>query len=260
MRIRLKGELTEDRLKEALALIGAQGPGVKCYFDGVLDVYPAASRDLERADANAVVGSVVLADEDDEADFAEEDEWHGPAPSYVSGVIDNSPKELERQRLVKLRDEEDKRKRLEAAALKKRLAREHMTDKEIFCRLIDLRCGNDLIRAINEEIAAVWAEVKPAFSQNVKGGKAGTPRPMPQLELRGTTVTFHGFNPNGISKKILTPLSERDGQLGARPIWAYKEWADVATPRVRAVIDKFAASAHLERVNVAGNPPGHTPQ
>jgi hypothetical protein len=258
MRIKLKGELTEDRLKEALALIGAQGPGVKCYFDGVLDVHPAASQDLERADADAVAGSVVLADEDDEADFAEEDEWYGPTPSYVSGVIDNSPEELERRRLAKVADEKYRRKREEEDALEKRLMREHITNKEIFGRLVE-RYGHDLIDAINTEISAVWGEVKPVFLHNMKGGVAGAPRPMPQLELRGTTVSFYGYNSAGNTMRIVSPLTV-GGRRSVRPIWLYAEWVGIAVPRISAVIDRFAESANLVRVDVAGNPPGHTPQ
>lgn len=248
MDIKVKGLLTAARLKEVLALIEA-GTGITCYFDGRLQLRPTAA---PLADAPRVDNPVFQGGEEEvqpEGGEIEEDHWDGPLPTYIGGVVDNSPEELERRRLL----EEGRQKRelrlTEASALKQRLDREHLMNKELFGRL-RLRYGQPFIAAINAEIAAVWSEVKPVFSHNCKDGKAGQPRPMPQLELRGDTVSFHGFNIAGTTTRIATPVSMPDSMEGARPHWKYKEWGEYAVPRIGAVINEYAEKAQLVKVGV----------
>jgi hypothetical protein len=253
MRIRVKGELTAERLKEALALIGAKGQDLNCYFDGYLII--KAEKDADTSSGTGELNaSAIIADggTDDERPVSEE-EWDGPAPAYASGVVDNSPEAIERRRSYEAARELSDRKHAEERAQWDRALTEHKTDVEIFQRLV-LRYGDELIGAINKEIEAVWSDVKPVFEHRTKDYAAGASRPMPQLQLLGKTVSFHSFNKDGTTKKILTPLSEKQGYLGACPIWKYPEWRDFAVPRIRAVIDEFAQAAHLVRVNVSVEP------
>lgn len=239
----VKGLVTADRLKEVLALLEA-GTGVSCYFEGKLYLVPTAG---EASHNGAQVVSANL----DEDESPEEDMWGGPLPAYLGGVIDNSPEALERRRALEIDQQRRAQQRAEDKALRERLTRAHHTDMEIFGRL-RLRYGQPFIDSINTEIAAVWSEIKPFFSQGCKGGKAGQPRPMPQLELRGEVVSFYGYNSTGATKRVHTPLSMSDGMLGAAPVWKYKEWVEYVVPRIRAVIDDYAEKAHL--VRVAHNP------
>lgn len=257
MRIRVTGELTEDRLKEALALIRAKGPGVTCYFEGYLLI--KAGKAAEPSSKNRALNTSDIALDDDAHDDKEDDasesleEWDGPVPAYVCGVVDNSPEAIERRRNYDLERAESERKNAEWRAEHDQALSQHISDVEIFQRLV-LRYGDELISAINAEIAAVWAEVKPVFVHRMKDYELGASRPMPRLQLLGKSVSFFAFNTAGTTKKILTPLSMKDGSLGACPIWKYPEWKDCAVPRIRAVIEQFAQAAGLVRVNVGDNP------
>jgi len=246
MDIQVKGLLTADRLREVLALVEAAA-GINCYFDGRLRIQSAA----EAAADTTHKGVLVLSDAEDAGvnlDLEnEEDRWDGPLPAYMGGVVDNSPEAIERQRLYELKMQSRALRDAEAAELKQRLSLEHNMSKELFGRL-RMRYGQAFIDSINAEIAAVWAEVKPVFSVNCKDGKAGQPRLMPQLEVRGDSVSFHGFNLTGTTTRIATPVSMADKMLGARPIWKYKEWVEYAVPRIRAVIDEYAEKAQLVKV------------
>ncbi|MQA23653.1 hypothetical protein [Rugamonas rivuli] len=249
MDIKINGLLTADRLREVLALVEA-GPGITCYFHGRLQLRAAAASPAGAPRIDSLLIQDRAEEFQPEGDLEiEEDHWDGPLPTYIGGVVDNSPEELERRRLL----EEGRQKRelrlTEASALKQRLDREHMMNKELFGRL-RLRYGQPFIGAINAEIAAVWREVKPVFSHNCKDGKAGQLRPMPQLELRGDTVSFHGFNLAGTTTRIATPVSMPDNMEGARPHWKYKEWGEYAVPRIRAVINEYAEKAQLVKVGV----------
>lgn len=240
MELAIKGFVTADRLKEVLALLEA-GTGVSCYFDGKLRLITKAGEALGAGDMVASTGL------DEHESLDEEDRWDGPLPAYLGGVVDNSPEEIERRRLLKAERERDARRRVEQATTKERVTRDHRTDKEMFGRLL-ARYGQPLIDAINAEIAAVWDEVKPVFGHACKDGKAGQSRLMPQLELRGEVVSFHGFNASGSTKRVSTPVSMPDGMLGATPVWKYKEWVEHSVPRIRAVIEQYAEKAHLVRV------------
>lgn len=247
MDIKVKGLLTADRLREVLALIDS-GRGITFYFDGRLQLRATG---VVPSGASGVDNTVIPGGaEDVELDWeeeVEEDGWDGPLPAYIGGVVDNSPEELGRRRLLTETWQNHERRMADAAALRQRLSREHTMNKELFGRL-RLRYGQALIDSINEEIAAVWREVKPVFGHNCKDGKAGQSRLMPQLELRGDTVSFYGFNVAGTTKKIATPISIPDGMEGARPLWKYKEWAECAVPRIKAIIDQYAEKAQLVKV------------
>lgn len=249
MDIKLKGVLTADRLKELLALIES-GAGIAWYFDGRLQLRATV---LQQAVAPRI--DVSVSNRDDahaqpelDVEIAGE-EWDGPVPAYVGGVVDNSPEELERRRLLELNRRELDQRRAEADKLKKLQSDEHTMDKEVFGRL-RISFGQPFIDAINTEIAAVWRDVTPAFSINCKDGKAGQPRLMPQLELRDETVWVRGFNPTGTMIKIATPVSISDSALGSRPLWKYKEWVEHAVPRIKAVIEDYALKANLVRVGI----------
>lgn len=246
MRIKVRGELTEGRLKEAVALLGAKGHSLTCFFDGYLTVQPAEITQTSHATEKGADGDV-MEEVDQGLEIGSDDDWNGPLPAYISGIFDHSPEAVEIRRLQRRNTERIEQAHLEAAALKKRLIREHMANKEIFGRLV-LRFGGEFINAINLAISAVWGEVKPVFRHDGKGGKEGEPRPMPQVELRGTTVSLCGYNTTGATKRILTPLSETDSMAGAGPIWKYREWTECAVPRIREVIESFARQAGLERV------------
>ena len=248
MDIKVKGLLTADGLREVLALIDS-GTGITCHFDGRLKL-----RATEVAPPRATGGDSVFHNGADCAQpewdvDVEEDGWDGPLPAYFGGVEDNSPEELERRRLLKEERQKQALRRADAAALEQRLSREHTMDKELFGRL-RLRYGQQFIDSINAEIAAVWREVRPVYAHNCKDGKAGQPRLMPQLELRGDTVSFHGFNVAGTTIKIATPISIPDKMEGARALWKYKEWAECAVPRIKAVIGEYAEKAQLVKVGV----------
>ncbi|NHZ38650.1 hypothetical protein [Massilia aquatica] len=176
----------------------------------------------------------------------EEDSWDGPLPAYVSGVFDNSQEAQAHRLASQQREEQDRLAYIERQARQKSLLREHVRDKEFFGLLVK-RDGPALIDALNTEIATIWQQNQPVFLHDCKQGKAGQLRPMPQLELRGTTVTIYGFNTLGSTRKILTPLSQKGGSLGVEPLWSYPEWVLGTVPRLRAVIDGFALRAGLER-------------
>ena len=247
MDIKVKGLLTADRLREVLALVES-GAGITCHFDGRLQLRATG---VAPARAPGVSNMVIPAREEDvepEWDIGvEEDSWDGPLPAYIGGVEDNSPEELERRRLLKEEWQKQELRRADAAALEQRLSREHTMDKELFGRL-RLRHGQPFIDSINAEIAAVWREVRPVYAHNCKDGKAGQPRLMPQLELRGDTVSFHGFNVAGTTIKIATPISIPDKMEGARALWKYREWVECAVPRIKAVIGEYAEKAQLVKV------------
>lgn len=249
MDIKVKGLLTADRLREVLALVES-GVGITCHFDGRLQLRAKAMAPARAPGAANMVISGGDEDVDPEWDVeVEEDSWDGPLPAYIGGVVDNSPEELERRRLLTETRQDQELRMADAAALRQRLSREHTMNKELFGRL-RLRYGQALIDSINAEIAAVWCEVKPVFAHNCKDGKAGQSRLMPQLELRGDTVSFYGFNVAGTTTKIATPISIPDGMEGARPLWKYKEWAECAVPRIKAIIDQYAEKAQLVKVGV----------
>lgn len=254
MDINVSGVLTVGRLREVLALIEA-GSGVTCFFEGRLRLFvtnplvtgkPRADIPTVSSGAEADQSNWDVEDEDED----ENDNWNGPLPAYMGGVEDNSPEAIERRRLFEEKMQNQKRQRAEEEAMRKRLSREHTTDKELFGRL-RVRFGQPFIDAINAEIAEVWREVQPVYSKNTKDGKdgkAGQPRLMPQLELRGETVSFHGFNLTGTTMRVSTPVSISDKSLGSRPLWMYKEWAECAVPRIKAVVDAYAEKAQLVRV------------
>lgn len=251
MEIRVKGLLTATRLRELLALIEAS-TSVTCHFDGRLQLRAAQASPTSAMYPDHSVnhrGAEEAQPEEDLELEEEEDQWDGPLPTYISGVVDNSPEELERRRLLKEQRQSLSQRQAEAYALKKRLFNEHTMDKELFGRL-RLRYGQPFIAAINAEIAATWREVNPIFSHNCKDGRANQPRPMPQLELRSDSVYFHGFNVTGSTKKIATPVSVREGREGAGPHWKYKEWVEHAVPRIRAVINEYAEKAQLVKVGI----------
>ena len=243
MEIKIEGLVTANRLRELLALLEATS-GISCYFDGSLRLQAQTAQvgALQPDHVRATKGCPDKSLTDDERE-PEDDDWDGPYPTYIAGVVDNSPEVLERRRQYEL----EKKQREEAAALEKRLIDEHRMDKEVFGRL-KLRYGPALIDAVNAEIAAVWSEVKPVYAHNCKDGKAGQPRLMPQLELRGDTVSFHGFNLAGTTLRVATPLSIPDSIEGARPVWKFKEWAEFVVPRIKAVIDSYAEKANLVKV------------
>ncbi|WP_296942276.1 hypothetical protein [uncultured Massilia sp.] len=249
MDIKVKGLLTAERLREVLALVEA-GAGINCYFEGRLRLQATGkvvgcSTDTSDTDLDDVEDVGPTTDHEDE-----EDRWEGPLPAYMSGIEDNSPEAVERRRLHTERQQSEAIRTVQAREMRERLSREHKMSRELFGRL-RLQYGQMFIDSINAGIAAVWDEVKPVFSANSKDGKAGQPRLMPQLEMRGNTVYFHGFNLNGTTKSITTPVSTTDTLLGARPIWKYKEWVEYAVPRIIAIIDEYAEKAHLVRVGLA---------
>ena len=93
----------------------------------------------------------------------EEDWWEGPLPAYMSGIVDNSPEAVERQRLHTERQKSEAIRTVQARELRERLFREHNMSRELFGRL-RLQYGQMFIDSINAGIAAVWDEVKPVFS------------------------------------------------------------------------------------------------
>lgn len=251
MDIKVKGIITAGRLREFLALIEAGGD-ITWHFDGRLQLRAAASPQTGVPRIDIPANHDGFGDAEPEYDVEIEDEdWDGPVPAYIGGVVDNSPQEIEQRRLFREESENQKRRRAEANESERRRSQEHTMDKEVFGRL-RLRYGQRLIDAINAEIAAVWREVNPVFSQNCKDGKAGQPRLMPQLEMRDETVWVHGFNSTGTMKRIATPVSISDSSLGSKPLWKYKEWVEHAVPRIKAVIDRYAEEACLVKVGVKG--------
>ncbi|MEF9926822.1 MAG: hypothetical protein RR775_17710 [Massilia sp.] len=243
MDIKVKGLLTPERLREVLALVEA-GAGINCYFDGRLRLQASVEivRGCTYADETSSSDAEDLGPTTDQED--DEDRWDGPLPAYISGIVDNSPEALERQRLRQERERREAIRTAQSRELQQRLSREYRMSRELFGRL-RLQYGQMFIDSINAEIAAVWREVKPMFLVNCKDGKTGQPRLMPQLEMRGNTVYFHGFNLSGSTMKITTPVATMDRTLGSRPIWKYKEWVEYAVPRITAVIDEYAEKAHL---------------
>lgn len=251
VKIRLEGFLTEQRLVEALDLMRAHAGAITCSVEGELTIVPTtAPRTPVEAAVNVREGKGVPAFTIPDARItesrAEEDDWDGPLPAYVSGVFDNSPEAHAHRLASQQREEQDRLAYTERRAREKSLLREHVRDKEFFGLLVQ-RDGPALIDALNTEIEAIWQQNQPTFLHDCKQGKAGQLRPMPQLELRGTTVTIYGFNMLGTTRKILTPLSQKGGTLGVEPLWSYPEWVSGTVPRLRAVIEGFALRAGLER-------------
>ena len=140
-------------------------------------------------------------------------------------------------------------KKMSARREQRLVALAEQAKREAQFKVLAAAFGPDIVRDVNEAIAAVWASHAPVHTS---GKMRGQPRPLPSLEISKAGIFMHRDDSGKKFKQIGSPVSmveeypDRDGNY-LKPHWAYPEWKDLVVPKIIAILATY--QQHLAQLN-----------
>lgn len=232
MRVKIKGEITPERLADAFAQaldkLNLASPGAKVYGANLyLTPFDADGLQFELGDedGNEIVisiaappGTMVKPALSAEAQARIDAQRENAREEKKADAARRKIFEDEQDRLHRNREERYRKAELAFIALNK-LTEDLLSSKP-----------DHLIEALNAKIEDVWARLKPT---EINGAKKGMLKPMPQFSMREGKLLMS--SPNWKTPKIvLNPIGslQRDR---ISPVWTFPDWT-VATEGFMSVM------------------------
>lgn len=253
MRIKIAGQLTPERLAEAIEHLNTTfkaqfGDDFAGFFGGNLYVQ-GFLKDGRSCEIQSRGKEVVLSLRLPPGEIAR------PALSESVKAEREALRQAEaaRAKAEQKRQDQMRRELDERVAEERALRKQAMADqdkREQKFKSVVEKFGDAVIDDCNAVIKAVWDEHQPVWPN---GPKKGQVRATPYLQMIDGFVFLYSGTTLDRGRKIKTPISSRSSHADVRTFWQYPEWKDVAVPALSRVIERYANQLTDARGSISGD-------